>query len=114
MGPSGDTHDLMDMFGQPVKKPTTTTPEDDYNSLSDYDERLSKCNGLKKKAKKKCIKKLAKNMKDKKKASKKNKKKKKSQNRGEFEMMSFGSRKEKRAYRRQMRESWRNYGRPQE
>ena len=81
--------------------------------LSDYDERLSKCNGLKKKAKKKCIKKLAKSMKNKKKANKKNKKKKKSQNRGEFEMMSFGSRKEKRAYRRQMRESWRNYGRPQ-
>jgi len=130
--PSGDTHDLMDMFGEPVKKPTTTkrtttttttttttkktttTPVDDYNSLSDYDERLNQCNGLKGKAKKKCIKKLAKKMKANKKDKKKNKKKKKSQNRGEFEMMSFGSRKEKRAYRRQMRESWRNYGRPQE
>ena len=52
-------------------------------------------------------------MKASKKDKKKNKKNKKSQNRGEFEMMSFGSRKEKRAYKRQMKESWRNYGRPQ-
>ena len=78
--------------------------------FSDFDERLKACDGLKKKAKNKCIKKLAKKMKESKKNKKKSKKKKKSQSRGEFEAMEFGSRKEKRQYRREMRQAWRNWG----